>query len=102
MPQLNQVKVPELGESITEAIIATWLRGVGEYVQADDPIVELETDKITVEVPAPSAGVLVERVGDEGATVNVGALIATIAAEGAAPATSAAETSADPAPAPAA
>ncbi|MGB1698641.1 MAG: 2-oxoglutarate dehydrogenase complex dihydrolipoyllysine-residue succinyltransferase [Nannocystaceae bacterium] len=102
MPQLNQVKVPELGESITEAIIATWLRGVGEYVQADDPIVELETDKITVEVPAPSAGVLVERVGDEGATVNVGALIATIDAEGVAPATSAAETSADPAPAPAA
>ena len=77
MSQLNQVKVPELGESITEAIIASWLRGVGEYVNADDPIVELETDKITVEVPAPSAGVLVECVGDEGATVNVGALIAT-------------------------
>lgn len=86
MPQLNQVKVPELGESITEAIIATWLRGVGEYVNADDPIVELETDKITVEVPAPSAGVLVELMGDEGSTVNVGALIATIDAEASAPA----------------
>jgi 2-oxoglutarate dehydrogenase E2 component (dihydrolipoamide succinyltransferase) len=86
MPQLNQVKVPELGESITEAIIATWLRGVGEYVNADDPIVELETDKITVEVPAPSAGVLVEQVGDEGATVNVGALIATIDTDASPPA----------------
>ncbi len=95
MPQLNQVKVPELGESITEAIIATWLRGVGEYVNADDPIVELETDKITVEIPAPSAGVLVEQVGDEGATVNVGALIATIDADASPPASA-------PSPAPSA
>ena len=51
MSQPQEVKVPELGESITEAIIATWLRAKGEYVRADEPIVELETDKITVEVP---------------------------------------------------
>ena len=51
MSQTQEVKVPELGESITEAIIATWLRAKGEYVRADEPIVELETDKITVEVP---------------------------------------------------
>ena len=97
MPQLNQVKVPELGESITEAIIATWLRSVGDYVNADDPIVELETDKITVEVPAPAAGVLVERMGDEGATVNVGTLIATIDADAAAPATATAPAATAPA-----
>ena len=101
MSQLNQVKVPELGESITEAIIASWLRGVGEYVNADDPIVELETDKITVEVPAPSAGVLVECVGDEGATVNVGALIATIDGAAARPEQPSAAPAASPSAAPA-
>ena len=104
MSQTQEVKVPELGESITEAIIATWLRAKGEYVRADEPIVELETDKITVEVPAPTAGLLVEQHGDEGATVNVGALIATIDASADAPAddpaptTGAAAAPASPAP----
>lgn len=74
----NSVKVPELGESITEAIVATWLKQPGEAVAADEPIVELETDKITVEVPAPSAGVLTKQMAEEGDTVNVGDPIAEI------------------------
>ncbi len=74
----NTVKVPELGESITEAIVATWLKQPGDAVSADEPIVELETDKITVEVPAPTAGVLSKQMAEEGDTVNVGDAIAEI------------------------
>ena len=53
-----EIKVPTLGESVSEATIAKWLKAVGDAVKADEPLVELETDKVTVEVPAPSAGVL--------------------------------------------
>ena len=96
-----EIKVPTLGESVSEATIAKWLKNVGDAVKADEPLVELETDKVTVEVPAPSAGVLAGIVAQAGATVEVGALLGTISADGkgvaAAPAAAAA-----PAPAPAA
>jgi 2-oxoglutarate dehydrogenase E2 component (dihydrolipoamide succinyltransferase) len=69
----TEIKVPTLGESVTTATIARWLKKVGETVAADEPLVELETDKVTVEVPAPSAGVLAEIVAAEGAEVEVGA-----------------------------
>jgi 2-oxoglutarate dehydrogenase E2 component (dihydrolipoamide succinyltransferase) len=84
----TEVKVPTLGESVTEATIAKWYKKVGDAVAADEPIVELETDKVTVVVNAPVAGAIVELVAGEGDEVEVGALIAMIkeGAEGAAPA----------------
>jgi 2-oxoglutarate dehydrogenase E2 component (dihydrolipoamide succinyltransferase) len=99
------IKVPTLGESVTEATVAKWFRKVGETVAADEPLVELETDKVTVEVPAPSAGTIAEIKAPAGTTVNVGALLGTIA-PGAAPAKAAAKpaaavAAAKPAPAPA-
>src|SRR6185436_18704491 len=84
----TEVKVPVLGESITEATLGQWLKKPGEAVKADEPIASLETDKVAVEVPAPVAGVIGELVVSEGDTVNVGAVIARIEA-GAAPATAA-------------
>ncbi len=72
------VKVPKLGESITEALVASWLKNVGDRVEVDEPLVELETDKITMEVPAPVAGVLVRHAAEEGATVEIGDVIAEI------------------------
>ncbi len=72
------VKVPTLGESITQATVARWLKQPGEAVAQDEPLVELETDKVTVEVPAPTAGVLAEVLAEEGAEVEVGALIARL------------------------
>lgn len=77
-----EIKVPALGESITEAIIARWIVRVGESVAVDQPLVELETDKITVEVPAPSAGVLIEQLAAEGARVTVGQLVAKLDSSG--------------------
>ena len=70
--------VPTLGESVTEATIARWLKGAGDTVAADEPLVELETDKVTVEVPAPQAGVLTELAAAEGDNVEVGALLGRI------------------------
>jgi 2-oxoglutarate dehydrogenase E2 component (dihydrolipoamide succinyltransferase) len=84
----TDVKVPTLGESITEATLGQWLKKPGEAVKADEPIASLETDKVSVEVPAPVAGVLSEHVVGEGDTVEVGAVIARIEA-GATAATSA-------------
>ncbi|KQX26141.1 MULTISPECIES: 2-oxoglutarate dehydrogenase complex dihydrolipoyllysine-residue succinyltransferase [unclassified Sphingomonas] len=84
----TDVVVPTLGESITEATLGQWLKKPGEAVKADEPIASLETDKVSVEVPAPVAGVLAELVVSEGDTVNVGAVIARIQ-EGASAATSA-------------
>ncbi|MCC0069134.1 MAG: 2-oxoglutarate dehydrogenase complex dihydrolipoyllysine-residue succinyltransferase [Rhodobacteraceae bacterium] len=78
----TEVRVPTLGESVTEATIATWFKNVGEMVAADEMLCELETDKVTVEVPAPAAGRLVEIVAREGETVGVNALLAQIAEEG--------------------
>ena len=85
---MTDVQVPMLGESITEGTLAQWLKKPGEAVKADEPIASLETDKVTVEVPAPVAGVLSEQLVQEGDTVAVGSLIARIdesAAAGAAP-----------------
>jgi len=84
-----EVNVPTLGESITEATIGEWLKQPGEAVGQDEPIVSLETDKVSVEVMAPVAGVLGEQLAAVGETVTIGAVIATIA-EGDAPAASAA------------
>jgi 2-oxoglutarate dehydrogenase E2 component (dihydrolipoamide succinyltransferase) len=78
------IKVPTLGESVTTATIARWIKKAGESVAADEPVVELETDKVTVEVNAPEAGVISEIVADEGAEVEVGALLGRIGANGAA------------------
>ncbi|ABQ67662.1 2-oxoglutarate dehydrogenase E2 component [Rhizorhabdus wittichii RW1] len=74
----TDVVVPTLGESITEATLGQWLKKPGEAVKADEPIASLETDKVSVEVPAPTAGVIAELVVGEGDTVNVGAVIARI------------------------
>jgi 2-oxoglutarate dehydrogenase E2 component (dihydrolipoamide succinyltransferase) len=78
------IKVPTLGESVTTATIARWIKKAGETVAADEPVVELETDKVTVEVNAPEAGVIAEIIADEGAEVEVGALLGRIGAAGAA------------------
>jgi 2-oxoglutarate dehydrogenase E2 component (dihydrolipoamide succinyltransferase) len=74
----TDVEVPILGESITEGTLAQWLKKAGESVQADEPIASLETDKVSVEVPSPVAGVLAEQLVAEGETVAVGAVIARI------------------------
>lgn len=75
---MANIKVPALGESISEAIIAKWLKQPGEAIKVDEPVVELETDKITVEVPSPVAGVLKQQLAEVGATINVGDVIAEI------------------------
>ncbi len=77
-----EVRVPTLGESVSEATIATWFKKPGDAVAADEMLCELETDKVTVEVPAPAGGVLAEIVAAEGETVGVDALLAMIAEEG--------------------
>ncbi|HVH48980.1 MAG TPA: biotin/lipoyl-containing protein, partial [Sphingomicrobium sp.] len=74
----TDVKVPTLGESITEATVGQWLKKPGDAVAADEPIASLETDKVSVEVNAPVAGTLAEQLVAEGATVEVGAIIARI------------------------
>jgi 2-oxoglutarate dehydrogenase E2 component (dihydrolipoamide succinyltransferase) len=76
----TEVKVPVLGESITEATLGQWLKKPGDAVAADEPIASLETDKVAVEVPAPVAGVMGPYAVQEGTTVNVGAVIGTIEA----------------------
>jgi 2-oxoglutarate dehydrogenase E2 component (dihydrolipoamide succinyltransferase) len=75
----GDIIVPSLGESVTEATIAKWLKRPGEAVAADDPVVELETDKVTLEIGAPAGGTLGEILANEGATVPVGAVIGRIA-----------------------
>ncbi|HEX4617576.1 MAG TPA: 2-oxoglutarate dehydrogenase complex dihydrolipoyllysine-residue succinyltransferase [Stellaceae bacterium] len=75
----TEIKVPSLGESITEATVAKWLKRPGDVVAADEPIAELETDKVTLEVPAPASGTLSEILAEEGANVPVGAVLGRIA-----------------------
>jgi 2-oxoglutarate dehydrogenase E2 component (dihydrolipoamide succinyltransferase) len=106
---MTEIRVPTLGESVTEATIGRWFKKAGEAVAVDEPLVELETDKVTIEVPAPSAGVLGEIIAKDGETVAVGALLGQIndGAAGAKPAAAAAPAAAKPAaaasaPAPAA
>ena len=74
----EKITVPTLGESVTEATVSKWLKSQGDEVTADEPIVELETDKVNVEVPAPSNGFLGSIDVQEGETVNVGSLLGTI------------------------
>src|SRR6476469_6739356 len=74
----KEVKVPTLGESVTEATIGEWLKQPGDSVKVDEPIASLETDKVAVEVPSPVAGVMGAHSVEVGATVEVGAVIATI------------------------
>ncbi|MFJ5487974.1 biotin/lipoyl-containing protein, partial [Hansschlegelia beijingensis] len=74
----TEIRVPTLGESVTEATIGRWFKKPGEAVAADEPIVELETDKVTLEVPAPAAGVLGAIEAKDGETVGVGALLGSI------------------------
>jgi 2-oxoglutarate dehydrogenase E2 component (dihydrolipoamide succinyltransferase) len=75
---MTEIRVPTLGESVTEATIGRWFKKAGEAVAVDEPLVELETDKVTIEVPAPSAGVLGEISAKDGDTVAVGALLGLI------------------------
>lgn len=96
----EDIKVPQLGESVTEATIGQWFKKVGDAVALDEPIVELETDKVAMEINAPVPGVIAELLVEEGATVEVGALIARIEeGEGAPAPAPAAQPEAAPAPA---
>jgi len=103
---VEDIVVPQAGESVTEGSIGTWFKAVGDAVAVDETIVEVETDKVAVEVPSPVAGVLVEILAEEGAEVEIGAVIArvdTSATASASPAPAApAPAAAQPAPAPAA
>src|SRR5215468_6619979 len=106
---MTEIRVPTLGESVTEATIGRWFKKSGEAVAVDEPLVELETDKVTIEVPAPSAGVLGEIAAKDGDTVAVGALLGMITdgagaavAKPAAAAAPAAKPAAAPPPPPAA
>ncbi|HXW49125.1 MAG TPA: 2-oxoglutarate dehydrogenase complex dihydrolipoyllysine-residue succinyltransferase [Xanthobacteraceae bacterium] len=92
-----EIRVPTLGESVTEATIGKWFKKPGDAVAVDEPLVELETDKVTIEVPAPAAGVLGAIAAKDGDTVAVGAVLGRIE-EGAASAKPAAAASAPPAP----
>ena len=75
---MTEIRVPTLGESVTEATIGRWFKKAGDAVAVDEPLVELETDKVTIEVPAPSAGVLGDIIAKDGETVAVGALLGQI------------------------
>src|SRR5205085_2990789 len=77
---MTEIRVPSLGESVTEATIGKWFKKAGDAVAVDEPLVELETDKVTIEVPAPAAGVLGEIAAKDGDTVAVGALLGQITA----------------------
>jgi 2-oxoglutarate dehydrogenase E2 component (dihydrolipoamide succinyltransferase) len=104
----TEIRVPTLGESVTEATVAQWFKKPGDVVAADEPLLELETDKVTLEVPAPAAGVLAEITAEEGDTVEVDALLGAIGesagdvkvtAKKAEPAAAPAPAKAEPAPA---
>src|SRR5258706_1294842 len=99
---MTEIRVPTLGESVTEATIGRWFKKAGDAVAVDEPLVELETDKVTIEVPAPSAGTLGEIVAKDGTTVAVGALLGQIneGAGGAKPAAAPAKPTASAAPPP--
>ncbi|MFM9815950.1 biotin/lipoyl-containing protein, partial [Streptomyces scabiei] len=91
-----EIVVPTLGESVTEATVAQWLKKVGDTVAVDEPLLELETDKVTLEVNATAAGTLTEILAEQGANVGVGAVLGIIGGAGAQPA--AAPAAAAPAP----
>ncbi len=91
---MTDIVVPTLGESVSEATVAKWLKQAGDAVKKDETLVELETDKVSVEVSAPEAGVLSEIVAGEGATVEIGALLGRLGAAGEQPAAQAPKTAA--------
>ncbi|MDX2291474.1 MULTISPECIES: 2-oxoglutarate dehydrogenase, E2 component, dihydrolipoamide succinyltransferase [Streptomyces] len=97
----TDVVLPALGESVTEGTVTRWLKSVGETVEADEPLLEVSTDKVDTEIPAPASGVLLEIVVGEDETAEVGAKLAVIGAAGAAPAAAPAPAPAAPAAAPA-
>ncbi|MEV6204001.1 2-oxoglutarate dehydrogenase, E2 component, dihydrolipoamide succinyltransferase [Streptomyces sp. NPDC051771] len=99
--QGTDVVLPALGESVTEGTVTRWLKSVGETVEADEPLLEVSTDKVDTEIPAPASGVLLEIVVAEDETAEVGAKLAVIGAAGAAPAAAPAPAPAAPAAAPA-
>ena len=74
----TEIRVPTLGESVSEATVGKWFKKVGDAVKADEVLLELETDKVTVEVPAPAAGTLTEIAAKEGETVGLGALLGAL------------------------
>ena len=74
----NEILVPSLGESISEATVSKWLKEVGDTVDSDEPVVELETDKVNIEVPSPFQGTLSSIIVKEGSTVEVGSLLGVI------------------------
>jgi 2-oxoglutarate dehydrogenase E2 component (dihydrolipoamide succinyltransferase) len=78
----EKIVVPVLGESITEATVAKWLKNTGDAVEADEPIVELETDKVNLEVPSPVKGILTEINSKDGSVVEVGALLGLVSESG--------------------
>src|ERR1044072_1879493 len=92
----TEIRVPTLGESVSEATVGTWFKKVGDPNRADEPILELETDKVTIEVPAPASGTLSEIVAQAGETVGLGALLGQIAEGAAAAAPAAAPAAAAP------
>ena len=98
----TEIRVPTLGESVSEATVGTWFKKVGDAIKADEPLLELETDKVTIEVPAPSAGTLSEIVAQAGETVGLGALLGQISAGNGAAAAPAQAAAPAAAPAPAA
>ena len=83
---MAEVKLPQLGETVTEGTITKWFKKVGDAVAADEPLFEVSTDKVDTEVPSPVSGVLTEVRAKEGDTVPVGAVIAVVGDAGAAPA----------------
>ncbi len=93
----TEIRVPSLGESVTEATVAKWLKRQGEAVARDEPLVELETDKVTLEVPAPTAGTLAEIAAAEGTSLPVGAVLGRIEEAAVAPTASAPDPGARPA-----
>ena len=98
----TEIRVPTLGESVSEATVGTWLKKVGDAVAIDEPLVELETDKVTVEVPSPAAGVLTEITAKDGETVGLDALLGQVSEGGTAAVPTAPAAAAPAAPAPAA
>ena len=78
----EKILVPVLGESITEATVSKWLKNEGDIVDADEPIVELETDKVNLEVPSPVSGILQKINSKDGSVVEVGALLGSVSENG--------------------
>ncbi|WP_305764005.1 biotin/lipoyl-containing protein, partial [Corynebacterium sp. HMSC08D02] len=87
----HSVEMPELGESVTEGTITTWLKEVGDKVEVDEPLLEVSTDKVDTEIPSPVAGVILEIKAEEDDTVDVGDVIVIIGEEGEAPASDSAK-----------